>query len=119
MNNVESNIAQVFESWGFQCTRINEGSDKRPDFFLSDEHERYYVELKTKYESPERSRIRQDSLRSGQIYMNSLGLRATAAYRSILKKAYEQLAKVDPAEEQPDGRHDDRRRHRFGHDPER
>ena len=66
MNNVESDIAQVFESWGFQCIRIKEGSDKRPDFFLSDEHERYYVELKTKYESPERSRIRQDSLRSGR-----------------------------------------------------
>ena len=101
MNNVESDIAQVFESWGFQCTRIKEGSDKRPDFFLSDEHERYYIELKTKYESPERSRIRQDRLRPGQIYMDSLGLRATAAYRSILKKAYEQLTTSSYCESEP------------------
>jgi len=91
MNNIESDIAQVFEGWGLQCTRIEEGRDKRPDFFVRDEHDGYFIELKTKNESLVRSIIRQENLRNGQVLISSLGLRATAAYRSILKKSSEQL----------------------------
>lgn len=101
MNNIESDIVQVFEEWGLQCTRIEEGCDKRPDFFVRDEHDGYFVELKTKNESPERSRIRQENLLNGHFSIDSLGLRATAAYRSILKKSSKQLTALAHCEPEP------------------
>jgi hypothetical protein len=101
MNSAETAILQVIESWGLQCTRINESSSKSPDFFLADNHEHYFVELKAKYESPSRAKDRQNCVGVAQVFSDSLELRGTAAYRSILKKAYKQLNAASRHDSEP------------------
>lgn len=101
MNAAEIAILQVIESWGLQCTRINESSCKSPDFLLSDDCDRYFVELKAKFESPIRAKDRQDGFGIEQIFTDSLELRGTAAYRSVVKKAYKQLKAASHQDSEP------------------
>lgn len=101
MNAAEIAILQVIERWGLQCTRINESSCKSPDFLVSDDRDRYYVELKAKYESPIRAKDRQDGFGIEQIFTDSLELRGTAAYRSVVKKAYKQLKAASHQDPEP------------------
>jgi|LakMenE18May11ns_1017448.scaffolds.fasta_scaffold9869962_2 hypothetical protein len=49
----EDFISSIIQAWGFVCNRIEEASDKRADFLVSDSTQLYFIELKTKFESPE------------------------------------------------------------------
>jgi hypothetical protein len=90
----EEFIASIIQAWGFDCNRIEETSYKRADFLVSDSVQSYLIELKTKFESPERTTLRSGYLMSENIFADALGLRPTAAYRSILTKAAKQLASM-------------------------
>jgi hypothetical protein len=90
----EDFIASTIQAWGFDCSKIEEAADKRADFLVSDGKQSYFIELKTKFESPERSTLRSGHFNSGQVFADALGLAPTAAYRSILAKATEQLASM-------------------------
>lgn len=90
----EELIASTILEWGFDCHRIEEGIDKRPDFLVSDGTQSYFIELKTKFESPERSALRSGHLKSEEVFVDALGLTATATYRSIMAKASKQLASM-------------------------
>ena len=90
----EDFIASTIQAWGFDCSRIEEAADKRADFLVSDGTQSYFIELKTKFESPERSTLRSGHFNSEKVFADALGLAPTAAYRSILAKATKQLASM-------------------------
>ncbi len=90
----EDFIASIIQAWGFDCNRIEEASDKRADFLVSDSTQSYFIELKTKFESPERTTLRLGYFKSEKVFTDALGLAPTAAYRSILTKATKQLASM-------------------------
>lgn len=76
----EDFIASTIQAWGIDCSRIEEAADKRAVFLVSDGTQSYFIELKTKFESPERSTLRSGHLNSEQVFADALGLAPTAAY---------------------------------------
>lgn len=90
----EELIASTIQAWGFDCHRIEEAIDKRADFLVSDGTQSYFIELKTKLESPKRSALRSGHFKSEEVFADALELTPTAAYRSILAKASKQLASM-------------------------
>ena len=74
----EDFIASIIQAWGFDCNRIEEASDKRADFLVSDSTQLYFIELKTKFESPERSTLRSGYFKSEKVFTDALGLAPTA-----------------------------------------
>jgi len=97
----EEKIASTIQAWGFDCHRIEEATDKRADFLVSDGTQSYFIELKTKYESPARSALRSVHFKSEEVFADALELSATAAYRSILAKASKQLASMAAQDNTP------------------
>lgn len=97
----EELIASTIQGWGLDCHRIEEAIDKRADFLVSDGAQSYFIELKTKNESPERSALRSAFFQSEEVFADTLGLTATATYRSILAKASKQLASMAAQDNTP------------------
>ena len=97
----EELIASTIQEWGYDCHRIEEATDKRADFLVSDGTQSYFIELKTKSESPERSALRSGHLKTEEVFADALGLTATATYRSILAKASRQLASMATQDNTP------------------
>jgi hypothetical protein len=97
----EELIASTIQEWGFDCHRIEEAIDMRADFLVSDESQSYFLELKTKFESPERSALRSSRFKSEEVFADAIGLTATATYRSILAKASKQLASMATQDNTP------------------
>lgn len=97
----EDLIASIIRKWGFDCHRVEEAIDKRADFLVCDGTQSYFIELKTKFESPERSALRSSQLKSEKVFADSLGLTATATYKSILAKASKQLASMAAQDDTP------------------
>jgi hypothetical protein len=97
----EELIASTIQEWGFDCHKIEEAIDKRADFLVSDETQSYFIELKTKFESPQRLALRSVHLKSKGVHADTLGLTATATYRTIIAKASKQLASMATQDNTP------------------
>lgn len=89
----ESFVENIFENYGFDIVKIDEGETKTPDFFISYEHENYLLEVKEKQDSNELKK-RLSELQQGEILDISFSLFSNGSIDKIISKAKAQIQAV-------------------------
>ena len=90
---VEDAVRATLETWGFRVEKIPETDVPTPDFIVCDDSAAYLVEVKTRGDDPALTRARDQVLRRGEVFTESLALVRHNRISSIIGHANRQLAK--------------------------
>ncbi len=87
----EDLVIAIFDFFGFKAEKIPESNEKSPDFIIETDSKRILIELKTKYDSREFNKKRNNSLSSNGIFEHRDVLNRSNTMSRIIKDGYKQL----------------------------
>ena len=92
MTDTVSIAAEVLKQWGAQVAQIPTSVRKECDWLAQFGHYRLLVEEKTKFEAPEVSATRAESLAKGEVHVSTLPLGHNNGVSGIVRDAVNQLS---------------------------
>ncbi|EIA1625526.1 hypothetical protein MT303_004832 [Vibrio parahaemolyticus] len=92
MKSSEPFLLEFFKSHGFSAEKIEESSEKSPDFLLFDGNLKFLIELKQKTDSDSTIEKRESAYKSEALYESLSVIERTNRNSNIIKSASKQLA---------------------------